>query len=538
MARKTKSDKSNFDKLKKEIAHKKKKAEIFQMSHENIESDFVDEKEVTIMSIEETESNHKGIEKVVVFQLGEEEYALPILYVKEIVRIPKLIQPPSLQKGIIGLCNMRSELLPIVDVRPFFHIENSGDSKRNRIIVTDYNGQKIGIVTNKVSEVIEISKENRKESPTNLKKVGEGFIKDIIIYNKGKRIIIMLNGEKLMEYGTKVLKKVEQESNLLEHVPYQKKVQPIKQIVIFTIDNREYGLDIHWIKEIINLPQYTKTSNVSECIKGVISHREQIIPILDLGSLLGSSKDIIENSNRVIIITVEHISFGIVVERVSQIVSKEIKVREVSEAIKFNSGFEFFKEMIELDNGNRLVMILDPNKLVNMIKKIKKIDDFVSDSKYNIVHKEKVENDIEQIIIFQLEKEEYAVDISNVIGLSRIADITFVPGVPYFIEGMIDIRGESSLVVNLRKLFQFKEQVYKSNTKAIIVEKDKKKLAIITDSPIKILRIPKKCIENTTQIYKFDHNNYIWKIAKLDDNTRNIMILNITEIFNLLSFGK
>ncbi len=67
-----------------------------------------------------------------------------------------------------------------------------------------------------------------------------------------------------------------------------------------------------------------------------------------------------------------------------------------------------------------------------------------------------------QFVIFRLGNEKYAVDILNVGGISEYRDITNVPNAPYFIEGIINLRGDIIPIINLKKRFEIPEKESRS----------------------------------------------------------------------------
>lgn len=74
--------------------------------------------------------------KHVVFQLGESRYAIPIANVLEIQRVPSITALPNVPDWIQGVCNLRGEIISIVDLRAFLSMEAQDFGPSRRIIVT------------------------------------------------------------------------------------------------------------------------------------------------------------------------------------------------------------------------------------------------------------------------------------------------------------------------------------------------------------------------------------------------------------------
>ena len=106
------------------------------------------------------EINEKAVDQelqLVIFQLAQEEYGLPITKVREINRlvpITKLPQTPSFMEGII---NLRGRIIPVIDLRKRFSLEISEHNDESRIIIVEVNGQTVGIIVDAVAEVVRLA---------------------------------------------------------------------------------------------------------------------------------------------------------------------------------------------------------------------------------------------------------------------------------------------------------------------------------------------------------------------------------------------
>jgi purine-binding chemotaxis protein CheW len=95
----------------------------------------------------------------------------------------------------------------------------------------------------------------------------------------------------------------------------------IKQVVTFSVDVEEYGIEILKVQEVIRLPQITKLPKAPQFIKGIIDLRGVVIPIVDLREKFGLVAKEYKENTRVIIIEVEEKKIGMIVDNVSQVVS-------------------------------------------------------------------------------------------------------------------------------------------------------------------------------------------------------------------------
>lgn len=129
--------------------------------------------------------------QVVVFQLNDQEYALDIRGVKEILRMTEITAVPKVQDYIKGIINLRGTVTPIVSLYKKFGFQEKQLSEESRIIILSLkNNNQIGVIVDKVTEVMNIEKE-KIESAGNELSVEEGFIEGIGKFEN--RLLIILN---------------------------------------------------------------------------------------------------------------------------------------------------------------------------------------------------------------------------------------------------------------------------------------------------------------------------------------------------------
>jgi len=544
----SKKGQNNFEKMKREMTAKKEKAKIQQKL-----DDFIVEKEFEEGIVEKVhqydkvynkdqqgdviqQDHKKGIKEsnkieIVVFRVGEEEFALKISNIKEIIRITAMINIPNKPNYIAGLCNLRNALMPVIDSRKLFGMPEKEFEESSRIIVADIHGKKVGLVSDKVSEVINIDEADIKEPPGSIKENDEGMISSILILNNGKRVVMLLDAEKIIKVGhINVMENKqhidEQNLNVLET-----KEDEEEQLVIFNIGIGEYAFNINSVKEIIRLPDIMKVPNVPSYIEGVLAIRNQLLATVNLGKLLDVNYKELDEYSRVVIINNGSFSFGIIVDRVSNVIRVQKKLFKENSHIGNNS---YLKGIFNLDGGKRLIMVLEPHKLISL-EEIEGISDVNHKKTANDQSSDVGEEDdnFEHIVIFRLGDEEYGIEINNVQEINIMSEITRFPSAPIFIAGMVNLRGEIIPILNLRKMFTAHDSVAYDAGKILVVESQNRRIGIMIDSASEVLRFSKRYLEEAPEIFN-GNDKYIEKIAKLNDGNRIVLILNLKEVLSFM----
>lgn len=90
------------------------------------------------------------------FGLGTEKYAIGIGYVTDVVGMQRAMEMPDVQPFIKGVINLHGKLIPVINVRIHFGMEEIGYTERTVIIVIDIDNVLVGLVVDHFSEVLEI----------------------------------------------------------------------------------------------------------------------------------------------------------------------------------------------------------------------------------------------------------------------------------------------------------------------------------------------------------------------------------------------
>lgn len=134
---------------------------------------------------------------------------------------------------------------------------------------------------------------------------------------------------------------------------------------------------------------------------------------------------------------------------------------------------------------------------------------------------------VRQMVIFNVDRESYGVDIGQVIEIIKPLDIVKVPNTPEFIEGLINLRGKVHAIFNLRKKFKLPAIEMDDNTKIIIVSVNGTNIGFIVDAVNEIVRVEESDIESTPSVVTGIHSKYISGVAKLADKMIIMLDLNI-----------
>jgi purine-binding chemotaxis protein CheW len=132
--------------------------------------------------------------KYLTFSLAEEEYGIGILKIKEIIGMLPVTSVPKTPDFVKGVINLRGKVIPVVDLRGRFGIEEIAYTERTCIIVVEIDGQTgtilMGIVVDSVSEVLNIKRDDIESAPSFGARLNTEYILGMAKMEGGVKILL------------------------------------------------------------------------------------------------------------------------------------------------------------------------------------------------------------------------------------------------------------------------------------------------------------------------------------------------------------
>ena len=144
-------------------------------------------------------ASREATREVLVFVLGQEEYAVDILKVQEIRGYEKVTPIPSAPAYLKGVVNLRGVIVPVVDLRVRFGTAEPRYDGTTVVIMLRIAGRMIGAVVDGVSDVVRLGASEVSAAPDMGGTVDASFI--AALGTQGGRMILLLDIEKLLSSG-------------------------------------------------------------------------------------------------------------------------------------------------------------------------------------------------------------------------------------------------------------------------------------------------------------------------------------------------
>ena len=203
--------------------------------------------------------------KMVTFTLAGKDYAIDIMKVKEIAKAGSFTYVPNTVPFVLGVYNLRGEIIPIIDLRRFFNIEvpeRSKDTLENMLIVT-VDEQMFGVVVDAIDKVIGIQKSSIQPPHPLFGDINIKYIYGVVESND--RLYVLLDVDRI--FGVRTPSHQEKETSAEEVVQPAAASEPVvevKQTAAKPVETKEDVPEV--VKEEVKVPvvQETKEPEVIE----------------------------------------------------------------------------------------------------------------------------------------------------------------------------------------------------------------------------------------------------------------------------------
>ena len=135
-----------------------------------------------------------------------------------------------------------------------------------------------------------------------------------------------------------------------------------------------------------------------------------------------------------------------------------------------------------------------------------------------------------QLVIFDLGKEQFGIEIAAVEGIVKMQEITRIPYAPSYMEGITNLRGAVLPVMDLKKRFGLEPEEQTNETRIITVNMGSMKMGMIVSAVSEVLTIEDNVIEPTPPLVSSISTEFITGIAKI--NSRLVILLDLERVLS------
>ena len=489
------------------------------------------------------------INQYVTFQVADEMFGFSMSSVLEIIRLPETVRVPLTPSALMGLANLRGNVLPILDLRQILQLESVANNDATRVIVSDV-GSPVGLVVDKVARVMNVDPAQIDSGSQVQTGIDSGLIDGVIkSEEKGGQLIQLLNAKQLINQNFSTI--IAATASRHESVGSQLQTDQDKsvdddadQLVSFTVEDQEYAFNLMEIEEIVRVPDnISKIPQTESNVLGLIDLRGRLLPLMSLRRMFALTDVPLVEENRILVISVRRpggnkLSVGLVVDDVKEVIriSKE-QQDAMPTLLSEGENDSDIAGICRLENGQRLVSVLCSESMfshadIQNVLKTHENEESGTVETDDLRQDAEAEEDTAQLVIFNLGTQEYGVSIDDVQEITRIPDkMDKVPKTAKFIEGMVNLRGTVLPVLDMRVRFEMEKLLASEQQRIIVLNLNGAKTGFIVDSVAEVLRLQHDQIEDAPNLSE-DQTRIMGRVVNLKEQKRMIQVLTANELLS------
>ena len=315
--------------------------------------------------------------QMISFSVAGQDYAVDISFAREIVQLPdSLVKMPNAPPYLLGLINLRSQLLPLINLKDLFSLDSQIVDEHSRILVLTYKDVTIGLVTDAVSEVLRVPVSQIDPVPSFISNVKNLMdISQICRLDNGNKLVSIISVEHLFEQHAiqDSINKVETMKDNTEEITSvsdDMQQDAEEQIVVFKLADDEFGVNIASVQEIVRLPgELTRIPKAPDFVEGVINLRGAVVPVIDHRKRLGLPSIERNERQRIMVFSIKGMRTGFIVDTVTEVL--KIPVKSIADSPRLsNEQAKLLGRVANLEEQHRVIQLLNPDCLLEEVDRV------------------------------------------------------------------------------------------------------------------------------------------------------------------------
>lgn len=315
--------------------------------------------------------------EMVSFVVDEQEYALPIDEIQEIVRVPDAVsEVPNAEHRVLGVMDLRGGLLPLVSLRRVFGLPQERLDESSRIVVVSledaesHRRMPVGVVMDTVREVLRVPRDLVDELPQFVGGSSATEVESVCRLDGGDRLVSVLSAERLFSGAglRAAVESYDRDEKAEESMGDEQSddwTDTDDPLVVFRIAAEEYCLSVDAVQEIIRVPEaLIKVPQALAFVEGLVNLRGTVLPVIDLRARLSLVRSERDDLQRIVVVIVDGVRTGFVVDAVVEVLKLEHGTLEPAPELSAEQA-RLISQVANLVDAKRMLLVLDHAHLLD-----------------------------------------------------------------------------------------------------------------------------------------------------------------------------
>lgn len=487
--------------------------------------------------------HHAGSGRFLTFLVSDKLYALRSEDVLEVIRLPAMARVPQGPPALLGIGNLRGAVLPIAGLRQLLGKPSSSHGSAARAIVLDMDAP-IAVAVDSIAGLEQASEEQIDTRPRDVGAEGAERLLGVFSARSDRGIAKILDIKALLEAAFSGTRRTQRRDTPFRAATRAHEQTPGAEetatLVTFEVAGQEFAFPLAEVEEIIPAPaNITALARSEAVVLGLTSVRDTLLPLLSLRILLGfSSQQSQPEREKVLVVKVGGARVGLVADRARAILAADAGlVDPIPPALAARTGGESRIRSVYRDQaGRRLISILSAQQLFRE-DVMEKLAAGQRSRTGDAPPLESIAGQESSFLVFRLGPDEFGLPIDAVVEVARVPDrITRLPKTPRFLEGIVNLRGDTLPVIDQRRRFDMSPCPNPDGRRLIVVKTARHRAGVIVDSVSDILRSGANAVEPAPELTD-DISRLVRGVINLPSSNRIVLLLDPTELLTRAEQG-
>lgn len=476
------------------------------------------------------------------FRSSEQLYALPAEQVVEVIRLPDVARVPQAPKGLLGLANLRGNILPVASLRGLLGAAEAHEPATHAIVLEG--AAAVALAVDAVDALVTVDADRIETRQTELASKPGERLKGAFSGNSGKDAVAKILDIAVLIEAAFVQSDRPRPRRMLSDADVPDTsvgaAAAGQMLVSFDVAGQEYAFPLGVVQEVLAAPQTLAAMPTSEdLVLGVAPFRETLLPLLSLRGLLGfASSGERSGREKVVVAKVGGALVGLLADRMRTVFSADADlIEKVPPVLSARAGGEArISAIYRGESGRRLVSLLSPEQLFreDVMERLKSSGGATAESGTDARQSRGAER---QFVVFRLGDDEFGLPIEAVNEVARVPDqITRLPRTPKFLEGVVNLRGDVLPVVDQRRRFDMPAPEGQGARRLVVVQTERHRAGLIVDSVSEVLRCFADDIEPAPNLTN-ETVRLVHGVINLEQAGRIILLLDPAELLTRTERG-
>lgn len=314
----------------------------------------------------------KQTEMLVTFEVADQEFALPLESVQEILPLPALTAVARAEAVVLGMTSVRDTLMPLLSLRGLLGFGAAGRgaqdaaNDREKVIVMKLGNDQIGLVADQARSIVTADLDLMDPIPPILaaRTGGESKIRSVYRGEAGRRLISILAPDQMFREDVMQRLSAGQQTKASSTAAAAGSREELI-VLVFALGDDEFGLPIDAVVEVSQVPaQITRVPKTPKFLEGVVNLRGEVLPVVDQRRRFDMPRLEKSENRRLVVVKTERHRAGLIVDSVSDVLRTYRENVAPPPELTDEKTARLVHGVINLEKAGRIVLLLDPAELL------------------------------------------------------------------------------------------------------------------------------------------------------------------------------